>query len=169
MKLFFKSAALLIGCQILFLSCQSLLDDNGNQSDRPVVHRDGSAEYPFLTGDIYPDNDLSSYYLGNSSPVWIEGYIVGYVSGTKISSVVFDSGDKETNIVIGESPNDPKILIPVQLSSSGEGASSARSELNLSSNPDNLGRHVKIYGPLAKYMSVTGIKPAGDYSWYEDN
>ena len=38
-------------------------------------------------------------------------------------------------------------------------------DLNLSDNPENLGRRVALYGLVKKYFRVIGLKGAEDYEW----
>lgn len=101
--------------------------------------------------------------------VWLEGYIVGWVKGMFYSSgVQFEldpAGETvNSNIILGPSEDvtDPDLCVPVQLP---KGA--VRNELNLNSNPGNLGKYVKIHGQYAQYFGRRGFKQADEYEWVE--
>ena len=101
--------------------------------------------------------------------VWLEGYIVGWVKGMFYSSgVQFEldpAGETvNSNIVLASSEDetDPDLCVPVQLP---KGA--VRNELNLNSNPGNLGKYVKIHGQYAQYFGRRGFKQVDEYEWVE--
>ena len=95
----------------------------------------------------------------SSTPMaWVKGYIVGYVSGkTYADGVTFSAEgcDVNTNIIIAESASTTSAdkCMPVQLPSGD-----LRNGLNLKDNPSLLGKEIIIYGQLANYFSVPGIK-----------
>ena len=95
----------------------------------------------------------------SSTPMaWVKGYIVGYVSGkTYADGVTFSAEgcDVNTNIIIAESASTTNAdkCMPVQLPSGD-----LRNGLNLKDNPSLLGKEIIIYGQLANYFSVPGIK-----------
>lgn len=103
------------------------------------------------------------YVAGSATPAWIEGYIVGWVSGQ-----VYDSGCKfdlegdvsKTNLLVSDNPNAtmPAECIPVQLPNTA-----VRTALNLVDNPANFGKKVKLNGSIEKYFGVAGLKTVTEY------
>jgi len=90
----------------------------------------------------------------NTGSATVKGYIVGYTTGTnKYQFTGPFNGD--TNIAIADSPTekDPAKIIPVQLPS-GE----LRTNFNLKTHPENLGKEVYITGSLEAYFTVPGVK-----------
>lgn len=99
---------------------------------------------------------------------WVEGVIVGYVSGMTMDGAVFGATGEEvsaTNILIAASADvtDIEACIPVQLPSGN-----VRSSLNLKDNPGNLGRTVTLHGNREKYFSVTGLKSVDAFAFDGD-
>ena len=141
------------------VSCSGLLQTE-SKSDKAVVFRDGSEEYPFVPEDFKSGGTILLEYLDGSDEVWVEGLVVGYVSGTKISTVVFGAGEgsKASNIVICGAQDGSGCLFPVQLSTSPDDSRAVREQLNLLDNPDVLGCEVRIKGHLANYMGTVGLK-----------
>jgi len=43
--------------------------------------------------------------------------------------------------------------------------SAARSAINLSDNPNNLGRYLQVVGTLSKYCGVNAVKAVSDYEF----
>lgn len=103
--------------------------------------------------------------------VWVEGYVVGYVIGTKWNggatfsndltgvNETSDSGYANTNLILATSANvnTTASAIPVQLSSS------ARPELGLRTNPAIYMKHVKLKGDITKYFGTRGLKGVAEY------
>jgi hypothetical protein len=94
----------------------------------------------------------------SSTKVWVIGYIWGQpASGSSLKSSPAD----DTNMAIGDSPDsDGTSFIPVELPKGN-----IRSELGLASNPEHIGRRVKVYGTIEKYFGVVGVKKVTDYEW----
>ena len=136
-------------------------------TSRPSIYRDGTVEHPFDPGDFATGSEVAQYYSGSGEEVWVEGYIVGYVNGSRMSAIAYEAGEKASNIVLGDSKKSPSRLMPVQLSTSSAASKDARNALNLCDNPSNLGRLVIICGSPDSYMSTTGLKPATAYQWVE--
>lgn len=127
----------------------------------------GTQNNPFYVEDLLamdlPDTEQPV------EDVWLEGYIVGWVSGmfylTGAQFEIDPSGETvKGNIIIGpsEDETDPALCMPVQLPSGA-----VRNELNLNANPDNLGKHVKIHGQYAQYFGRRGFKQVDEYEWVE--
>lgn len=104
----------------------------------------------------------------NDEEAKVRGYIVGYVKSGTFSStgVSFSAGSVNTNIVLAELPteNDVTNCIPVQLVKSSD----ARSDLNLSDHPENLGKKVEVHGTLSLYMQVPALKNVKTYRFISE-
>lgn len=92
-----------------------------------------------------------------SSSAWVTGYIVGYISVGTPNKYVFNSDTctQSTNLLLADSLNSMYIskALPVQLP-----AGAVRTGLNLKDNKANIGKKVTLYGDLASYFSVPGLK-----------
>lgn len=96
----------------------------------------------------------------------IKGYIVGYASGSSLSSAVFGIPPKaNTNMLLADSPYETEAArcLPVKLSAAG--AISYRDELNLFDHPEYLGARIAIDGWMSQYFKVNGIIGIYDYDW----
>ena len=95
----------------------------------------------------------------SSTPMgWVKGVIVGYVkSQAYATDATFEAEGctVKTNILISDSPNanDPEKCMPVQLPNGD-----LRNGLNLQDHPELFGKEILIYGQLAAYFSVPGIR-----------
>lgn len=150
---------LLVLGAVVAVSCSGPLQTDPDEG-RAVVFRDGSEEYPFVPEDFKSGGAILMEYLDGTDEVWVGGWVVGYVSGTKISTVVFGAGEgsKASNIVICGAQDGSGQLFPVQLSTSSEESKAVRAQLNLLDNPDVLGCEIRIRGHLANYMGTIGLK-----------
>ena len=142
---------------------------NEPSSDTTVIHPASYSVDDILNGEIadaFNKNSDTTF-----AKVWLNGYIVGYVSGTKLSAAIFDAGDKMTNILLADSPleTDYSNCIPVQLSTSSAANKQVREALNLSNHPGNLKKKVEIYGNLIYYMSAIGMKNVTKYNFLPDD
>ncbi len=142
---------------------------NEPNSDTTVTHPTSYSVDDILNGEI-----VDAFYANadtSFAKVWLSGYIVGYVNGTKLSSATFEAGDKMTNILLADSPleTDFENCIPVQLSTSTAANKQVRKALNLSNHPDNLKKKVEIYGDLIYYMSAIGMKNVTKYMFLPDD
>ena len=131
---------------------------------------------------IEPDSafhvsDFKTYipvYLEKNTPgaigwsnSYVRGYIVGYIpENTSISKTIFGYGTTETNIVLADSPTetDYNQCIGIQLSTNYK---ETRQALNLCTNPENLGKHVIVFGNIAPYMGTLGLKSTREYQFIE--
>lgn len=118
---------------------------------------DGTEENPFTIEDAMNLTDLSG--------VWVQGYIVGYYSGTTPSSLTDDVNDPETkttHLAIAATANETSGVntVSVQLPTGN-----IRESLNLKDNPDNLGKEVMIKGTLASYLGTSGVNPTSDFQF----
>ncbi|WP_082193078.1 5'-nucleotidase C-terminal domain-containing protein [Bacillus rubiinfantis] len=97
----------------------------------------------------------------NSGTATVKGYIVGYTTAAnKYQQTAPFSGN--TNIAIADSPTetDPAKIMPVRLPT-GE----IRTNFNLQTNPNNLGKVVYIKGTLGAYFTVPGITTVTEMSF----
>lgn len=120
--------------------------------DAPAAEAAGTREDPYTVADV-----LSK---GAETGKWIKGYIVGCVkSGSAaVEDALFPgSGDEvsQTNILIAASPEETAVAacVPVQLP-----AGAVRTGVNLKDNPSNHKQEVLLYGELATYFKVPGVK-----------
>ena len=102
--------------------------------------------------------------LEGKKDVWVEGYIVGYYTGSKYTSFTNDLSDifaiRDTHIALAYSPDEEsgENTFAVELPDN-----KIRDALNLIDNPENLGRKVKVKGNLDKYFGLTGMRATKDY------
>lgn len=129
------------------------------------------------TGNGTEDSPYTVMQLVNGASgngVWVNCYIVGFISTTDTgantltatSAKFTASGAIATNILVADSPNETDYTkcTSVQLPSGA-----VRSAINLADNPGNLGRQVLLYGNIAKYFGVNGLKEVSQYKWKSDN
>lgn len=148
------------------------VDTENSENDTTITDymRFGSKTYPYIPSDWIANEAMKQQWTNgkeNFTGVWVAGYIVGYISGTSLKSVVFGVGTKETNIVIADKPDirDPLSVLPVQLSKSNNANQAVRDALNLSTHPENIYRRVKICADVDTYMNVLGLKNTTSYCW----
>lgn len=97
---------------------------------------------------------------------YVQGYIVGYVEGSKLADAHFDltpgATVSDTNLLLGgsSSENNVNACIIVQLPSGAY-----RSALNLAQHPENLYHEVILGGSHEKYFGANGLKSVNYYSW----
>ena len=130
-----------------------------------------SEDCPFSVSDFktYIPIYLSYYGASGIKDSYVHGYIVGCIKGKSISQTIFSATDVETNIVIATSPTetDYNQCIAIQLTTNSNNSKTTRQALNLSDNPQNIGKSIIIYGNIDKYMGDLGIKNARKYWWNE--
>lgn len=91
----------------------------------------------------------------NHGKATVEGVIVGYAAGGGSGSLQVSTTAKDNNnFVIADSADETNTsnMLPVQLTSS------YRSAFGLQSNPDHIGKKVRITGSLEAYFGVPGLK-----------
>lgn len=126
----------------------------GSQIDQDASSPKGSSANPYtITEAIKNQGDKNA---------WVMGYIVGYYSGTTFTSFVNNNVDvtKTTNIAIAASPTeiDAAKTFPVSLSTDA-----LKEELNLSTNPKNLGKQIILNGDIQSYYGIVGFKSTTSY------
>lgn len=108
--------------------------------------------------------------LKSAESVWIEGYIVGTISGSMKSGCNYTAeGTIASNILLADTfptgnENDHLRCLPVELPSN----STERDELNLYDNPDNYHRKVRLQGDITLYYKVVGMKKIADYIFCDE-
>lgn len=129
-------------------------EDSGSSEDEPYSVAEAIAAY---------DADETQ------ADTWVKGYIVGYVSSISLSesSAVFSADDAATtNIMLADETDETDYTncLIIQLPSGD-----VREALNLSDNPDNLGRKVTLCGSLERYFGTYGLKSVTEYSFEDGN
>ena len=114
---------------------------------------DGTETSPYtVTGGIY----------NQASAKWVTGTIVGYVWSGAQTSFIFgaDTCTQATNLLLADSANNIYLskTLPVQLPTGA-----VRTALNLKDNKTLIGKKVKLFGDLASYFSVPGLKTVTYY------
>lgn len=123
----------------------------GSEPDTPT---------PSGTGDGTEANPYSvsaAIAKAEQAGVFVKAYIVGWVEGQVYTSGAHFDGTSSsaTNILIAESASetDPAKCMPVQLPNGN-----IRTGLNLKDNSGNYKKEVILYGDIAKYFGVPGLK-----------
>lgn len=128
----------------------------------PIIH-EGTYASPYSIGEALT--------LGRGKNVWVEGYIVGCVSGSMKNGCDYSAMATTTsNILLADTfptgdEYDYLYCMPVELPSN----SLERDELNLYDNPDNYHRKLRIEGDITLYYKVPGIKEVNDYIFENEN
>lgn len=99
----------------------------------------------------------------NSGTGTVEGYVVGYATGTNAVSFTAPFKD-DTNFLIADSADekDSSKLLPVQISKG------FRTQFGLSTNPGNIGKKVKVTGSLEAYFKMPGLKSPTAIEFIQD-
>ncbi|MFB7640706.1 endonuclease [Peribacillus butanolivorans] len=102
----------------------------------------------------------------NSGTATVQGYIVGYTTGTNKYTKDPAKFAGDTNLAIADSPEetDPSKIIPVELKNSG----TYRATYGLKTNPGNLGKKVLFTGTLTAYFLVPGLKDLSAANFIEE-
>lgn len=126
----------------------------------------GTEENPYTVGDIVARKAECVEATKDKAVeknVWVEGYIAGCIPNNgKLDDAVTD-GDEvvDTNIVLVNDASRPTKFIPVQL------PKAVREALNIKTHPDNVGKHVKLYGDIQLYFTEAGFKNVSKYEFIE--
>lgn len=122
---------------------------------------EGTLENPYTLED--------ARNVSPSSGVWVKGFIAGGYAGTTVGTFTNDLTNntkvKDTSLALAESPGETigAKTFPVSLPP-GE----IRDNLNLKTNPGNLGKEVKIKGKIGTYYGAMGIPDATAYVFIVD-
>lgn len=122
-----------------------------------ILEGEGSKENPYTIDDVAKLNN----------PVvkgWVKGYIVGYVVNSGVAVLNVDEEERvATNILMYKSAEvgaDTASCVSIQLPTG-----MVRAALNLSNNPELLGKEVMVYGSLEAYYGFNGVKSVTEYEW----
>ncbi|MBQ8656300.1 MAG: hypothetical protein IJ527_04500 [Prevotella sp.] len=135
----------------------SLNGKTSEETEPVVLEGDGTKENPYTVADLQkmPVPASTSAEEGQEM-VWVKGVIVGALNsaGTAFAE------DVASNIAIAAAAGETEAAntIPVQLPTGD-----VRAALNVVDNAGNVGKEVKLYGYILKYMSRTGVKNVADY------
>lgn len=115
---------------------------------------EGTKAVPYTVADVKTVYNAG----GTTDKVYVEGYIVGSIDGRAYetgATIGLGNNPSNTNLVLAASPDETDInkCVPVQLPSGN-----VRTMLNIVDNPDNLGKHVVLYGTIEAYFSIAGVK-----------
>jgi len=97
-----------------------------------------------------------------SDDVWVEGFVVGAVSGSIGAGCVWSVPTSiSANILLSDDTlaHDSRRVLPVQLTTNKK----IRSRLNLADNPELLHKAIIVRGRLDTYYSVPGIRDITAY------
>ena len=113
----------------------------------------GSEENPYKISDVMASKT-------DATGVWIEGYVVGWVSGMNWSSgATFDNAPNadynNTNCILADTSDVTSTSASIP---AGIKAGDTRDILGLKNNPDIYKKHVRVYGDVTKYFGLRGVK-----------
>ncbi len=135
--------------------------EGGGGGDTPPgdLTGDGTKDKPYTATDVF------TVYNGGQTPtgVWIKGFIVGYVEGQKLAEGAHFNAEGNvvaSNILLAASADetDYNNCIAVQLP-----VGDVRTRINLKDHAENLKAEVSLYGDIAKYFGVAGLKNTSKY------
>lgn len=141
---------------IYSLNGKTKADDSGEEPGGEVeVTGDGTLDNPYTVDDVI------ALYNSNTAPteaVWVKGVILGNVNTQTGETTVPSSAEEAaaTNLSIGDDDSNLSVQLP---------KGDIRTALNIVDNFDNIGKTVWVYGVIAKYCGVAGVKTVTDYSW----
>ena len=137
-------------------------EDTPTSRDSVAIIHEGTYTSPYSIAEAQT--------LGRGKRVWVEGYIVGCVSGSMKSGCNFTAeATTAANILLADtfptgSDNDYLYCMPVELPN----GSTERDELNLYDHPDHYHRKVRIEGDITLYYKVAGMKELVDYIFCDE-
>lgn len=127
--------------------------------DSVAIIHEGTYASPYSIGEAQT--------IGRGKSIWIEGYIVGTVSGSIKNGCNYNAETSTaSNIILADtfptgSEHDYLYCLPIELPS----GSVEREELNLYDNPNNFHRKLRIKGDITLYFKVVGLKNVADYKF----
>ena len=168
--------SLLLCCTFWLTACTGPIiieepeDDPGNTGENSTTQRDS---VPIIHEGTYtsPYSIAEAQTLGRGKGIWIEGYIVGSVSGSMKSGCNYSAETSiASNILLADtfptgSGHDYLYCLPVELPN----GSAEREELNLYDNPSNHYRKLRVQGNLAQYFKVVGMKNIFGHKFLDEN
>lgn len=124
----------------------------------PTPGGQGSEDSPYTVADVMASTS-------DSQGVWIEGYIVGWISGmTWATGANFNNTTaadfNNTNMILGPTAdaNTTANTIPCAIP-----AGPLRDTLGLAKNPAIYKKHVIVKGDITKYFGQRGVKNITEY------
>lgn len=111
---------------------------------------------PMLTPSVQAEENVitvADAIANNSGNATVEGYVVGYANGVK--SYDFEAPFRDdTNLLLADAPTENEVgkILTVQITKN------FRSEFGLFTNPDIVGKKIRISGNLEAYFSAPGLK-----------
>ena len=172
--------SLLMSCSILLVACTGpvLVDEPAEDTEQSGNTTSDGTSQTQEPVEIIHEGTYSSPYsiaeaqaLRSTKSVWIEGYIVGTVSGSMKSGCNYTpEATTASNILLADTfltgdENDHLRCLPIELPNN----STERDELNLYDNPNNYHRKVRLQGDITLYYKVVGIKEIADYIFEDEN
>lgn len=148
-----------------FLSCGNIeLPDTQESEDGKQDTVSTPPDVPIISVE-----DALTYPQGTT--VLIEGYMVGFILGSSISSGAefnLPYGSENTNFLLADVPNEdnPEKCMPVKLEK--DGSSATRSELNFYDHPELFQKRIRIYGEINTYFRKNGIVHIFSYKIIND-
>ena len=137
-------------------------DNETNTRDSVAIIHEGSYASPYSIAEAQT--------LGRGKSVWVEGYIVGSVSGSMKNGCNYThETSTASNILLSDTilagrEDDHLYCMPVNLPN----GSIERDDLNLYDNPQNHHQKVRIQGDITQYFKVAGIKEITDYIFCDE-
>lgn len=144
-----------------FYGMHGIVDNGGGLAEFEV---DG-VEFGDGTGSGTQSSPFKvQYLLENQDPmenIWVEGYIVGFVSGTNFSTgAVFGPYTNQdyngANVIISDSPTGATVSTSIPVSCD-------RTNVGLKLNPGNLGKKIKFQGNAGTFMGTFGMSATTQY------
>ena len=141
----------------------STLESDPHRKDSVVIIHEGTYSSPYTIAEAQASRSTKS--------VWIEGYIVGTVSGSIKSGCNYSQkATIQSNILLADTfptgdENDYQLCLPIELPN----GSIERDELNLYDNPNNYHRKIRLQGDITLYYKVVGIKKIADYIFCDED
>ena len=174
--------SLLLGCLLGWVACTGpvIIEEGDDDINVNVDNNEGESEPPIVWEPvpIVHEGTYASPYtiaeaqtLGRGQSVWVEGYIVGSVSGSmKKGSIYTAEKAVASNILLADafptgSEYDHLFCMPVELPN----GSIERDDLNLYDIPNNYHRKLRIEGDITQYYKVAGIKNITDYTFGDED
>ena len=139
-----------------FMGMAGIVGNGGGLSDFEIEGVNLGGEY----GVGSESNPYTvKYLLDNNTPatnVWVEGYIVGFVTGTDYNEgAVFGPYENQgnyngANVIISSSPDGATLenSVPVSVD---------RTKVGLRNNPENLGKKIKLLGNTGMFLNTFGM------------
>lgn len=145
--------------------------ETGQSNNTPL--EEGPDSVPITHEGTYtsPYTIAEAQTLGRGKALWVEGYIVGCVSGSMKNGCNYTAeATTLSNILLADTfptgnEKDYLSCLPVELANN----SIERDDLNLYDNPNNYHRKVRLQGDITLYYSVVGMKKVADYIFFDEN